>query len=76
MPKFGDAVDKSKIVKGVTPILFQVQPEGYIKVTDDVRGWEHRLKELYGIDAKSLGKVVPLDTCSGGTLDDCGAAAE
>jgi hypothetical protein len=56
MPNFGDSVDRSKIKNGAAPILFQVQPDGYVKLTSEaeIRDWERRLKEMYGIDAKSL----------------------
>ena len=75
MAKFGDKVDAKEIVEGTAPVLFQLQPQGYRKLSaqKDIQDWEERLKQFYGIDAKSLGKIVPLDTCSGGCADDCGA---
>jgi hypothetical protein len=74
MTKIGEKLDPSKIVKERIPVLFQVQPEGYVRVEthSDIKDWEDRLKNFYGIDAKTLGKIVPLDTCSGGCADDCG----
>lgn len=75
MSKFGEPIsDKSKMKAGSPPILFQMQPEGYVKLSSaaDIKDWEDRLKQFYGIDRKTLGNVEPLDTCSGGCYDDCG----
>ncbi|MDI4080830.1 hypothetical protein QK402_30700 [Pseudomonas aeruginosa] len=74
MADIGEKINKDEIITGAPPILFQLQPEGYRKLTTqkDIQDWENRLREYYGIDAKSLGNIVPLDTCSGGRADDCG----
>jgi hypothetical protein len=74
MAKFGEKIDPKSMTKGAPPILLQLQPQGYIKLSSqqDIKDWEERLKTFYGINRKTLGNVVPLDTCSGGRLDDCG----
>lgn len=72
--RFGEPVPTDKVKHGKTPILFQLQPEGYVvlETEAEIKEWEEKLKTYYGIDPASLGKVVPLDTCSGGCADDCG----
>jgi len=74
MAKLGDPIDKSKMTKGNPPLLFQLQPEGFIAVesASDVKDFEERLKKFYGIDRGVLGGITLLDTCSGGCADDCG----
>jgi hypothetical protein len=77
MAKFGEKIDPKQMTKGNPPLLFQLQPQGFIKLEarQDIKDWEDNLKVFYGIDHRDLGKIVPLDTCSGGCLDDCGGVA-
>jgi hypothetical protein len=74
MAKFGAAINKSQMTPGNPPLLFQLQPEGYIRLesASDIKDWEDKLKQFYGIDRRTLGEIVPFDTCSGGCADDCG----
>jgi hypothetical protein len=74
MAKFGERIDQKRMTQGRPPVLFQLQPEGYIKLESkqEIMDWEEKLKQFYGIDAKTLGNITPLDTCSGGCADDCG----
>jgi hypothetical protein len=74
---FGEPVNNSKVVKGTLPIVFQVQPQGYVVLTDpaDLRRWEQDVKLLCGLDIDAS-TVVPCDTVTwkGTIYDDCGIA--
>jgi hypothetical protein len=74
MAKFGDKIDPKQMKVGKPPLLFQLQPDGYIEVTSNaaIKDWEEGLKKYYGLDAKAFGKIRRLMTCSNQEWDDCG----
>lgn len=71
--KIGDSVVKTKIKKGVPPIVFQLQVTGYIRLSkpEELAQWEKDVKLIHGVSIKA-GSVHACETCSGGCSDDCG----
>jgi len=78
MPRIGEAVNKRSVKKGVPPIVFQIQPTGYIVLDkpEDLRQWEEDVKKFHGVAVKGAGAggapIHACETCSGGCTDDCG----
>lgn len=74
MPALGAKVDGSKTIKGVPPVILQVQPDSYIELStpEELKHWENDLRNFYGVEVESRGFRGACETCSGGCSDDCG----
>lgn len=71
--KFGDKVEQSAITQGAPPIVFQLQPTGYVKLNtpDEIRNFENMMHAIYGHRLAIHSGMHACETCSCGT-DDCG----
>jgi hypothetical protein len=72
--KLGDKVEPSKMQNGAPPIVIQVQPSGYVKLTtpDEIKEFEGLMHQIYGHRLAIHAGAVACETCSGGCTDDCG----
>jgi len=72
--KFGDKVDPGAITHGAPPIVIQVQPTGYVKLSapDEIRDFENMMHAAYGHKLGIHSGLHACETCSGGCTDDCG----
>ena len=73
MPKIGEAIEKLHVKSGTPPVVFQLQPTGYVAVSkpEELEHWEKDVKSLYGITLSHKG-VHACETCSCCQSDDCG----
>ena len=74
MPRLGHKVDMGKAKNGAPPIVFAVQPTGFLPVNtpEELKEWEEDLKSFYGIpvEARSIMGAAS-ESCSCGCSDDC-----
>lgn len=72
--KFGDKVDPSKMQKGAPPVVIQVQPTGYVKLStsEEIKEFEGLMQQIYGHRLAIHASAHACETCSGGCTDDCG----
>ena len=73
--KFGDKVDSKRMTQGSPPVVLQVQPQGFVKLStpEELRDFEQMMQELHGsrVDVSKSG-LNACETCSAGCSDDCG----
>jgi hypothetical protein len=71
--KLGSLIDEKKVVKGVPPVVLQLQVTGYIPLEkpEELKQWEADLKLYHGVDLKSS-NAYACETCSACCSDDCG----
>ena len=75
MNRIGKPVDTTKVSEAEVPIVFAVQPQGYVAVEtpEELKEWEEDVLALTGakLTITRGGAYAYGYSCSGGCLDDC-----